>query len=343
MDRSGLVIVRAEPFNAETPIAALREPLTATPLHYVRSNFDIPNHDGHLRVGGAVERPLMLTVDALRARPATTVRVTLECAGNGRLEMKPLPVGEPWAGCAVGTAAWTGVPLHTILGQAGPRPEGIEVCFVGADHGPHQDGPDIHFVRSLPLDTARHPGADILVAYAMNGEPLSPEHGAPLRLVAPDWYGMASVKWLARIDVLAMPFEGQFQTRSYVYEWSDRDAEPVTRTRVKALITDPVPGDVVTRGTYTIRGKAWSGTGPVTAVEVNLNGSETWRPACLASPVGRHAWQEWSIDWQPNSVGRHVLRARAVDAAGHRQPDGPRWNRLGYGSNAVQVMVVDVR
>jgi DMSO/TMAO reductase YedYZ molybdopterin-dependent catalytic subunit len=343
IDRSGLVMVKAEPFNAETPHEALREPVTPTPLHYVRSNFSLPDHPGTITIGGAVERPMTLTLDDLHALPATTLTVTLECAGNGRIGLMPLPTGEPWAGNAVGTARWTGVPLHLLLERAAPRAEGGAVYFEGADHGPYKGGPDIPFGRSLTLDRALDPAARVLVVWAMNDAPLPDDHGAPLRLLMPGWYGMASVKWLAKIEVLTAPYEGQFQTKSYQFEWPDRAKQAVTTMQPRALITDPAPGDTLPRGPYTVRGKAWSGTGPITAVEVSIDGAGEWQAARVAPPRGPYEWQEWSFDWAGADPGRHVLRARATDASGATQPDSPAWNRLGYGNNAVQVLGIDVR
>jgi DMSO/TMAO reductase YedYZ molybdopterin-dependent catalytic subunit len=286
IDRSGLVMVKAEPFNAETPHEALREPVTPTPLHYVRSNFSLPDHPGTITIGGAVERPMTLTLDDLHALPATTLTVTLECAGNGRIGLMPLPTGEPWAGNAVGTARWTGVPLHLLLERAAPRAEGVAVYFEGADHGPYKGGPDIPFGRSLTLDRALDPAARVLVVWAMNDAPLPDDHGAPLRLLMPGWYGMASVKWLAKIEVLTAPYEGQFQTKSYQFEWPDRAKQAVTTMQPRALITDPAPGDTLPRGPYTVRGKAWSGTGPITAVEVSIDGAGEWQAARVAPPRG---------------------------------------------------------
>lgn len=343
MDRAQLVMVKAEPFNAETPLEALREPVTPTRLHYVRSNFSLPDHPGTLAIGGAVERPLTLTLDALQEMPATTLTVTLECAGNGRIGLMPLPTGEPWAGNAVGTARWTGVLLRSVLERATPRADGVEVSFEGADHGPYKGGPDIPFARSLALERALDPTADVLIAWAMNGAPLTPDHGAPLRLLVPGWYGMASVKWLARIEVLTTPYEGQFQTKSYQFEWPDRAREAVTTIFPRAYITDPAPGDTVPRDPYTVRGKAWSGTGPITAVDVSVDGAGEWQPAHVEPPTGPYQWQEWRFNWAGADPGRHVLRARATDAAGNCQPNSPAWNRLGYGNNAVQVLIFDVR
>jgi DMSO/TMAO reductase YedYZ molybdopterin-dependent catalytic subunit len=343
LDRSGLVMVKAEPFNAETPQDAFREPITPTPLHYVRSNFALPEHPGTLTIGGAVERPLKLTLDELRAMPATTLTVTLECAGNGRIGLMPLPTGEPWAGAAVGTARWTGVPLHRVLEQAAPRAEGVEISFEGADHGFYKGGPDISFVRSLALERAQDPRAEILIAWAMNDELLTADHGAPLRLLVPGWYGMASVKWLARMMVLTEAYQGQFQTQSYQYEWVDAPREAVTTIRPRALFTDPTPDAILGRGPYTVLGKAWSGGGPITAVEVSIDGAGAWQQAEVSPPTGPYQWQEWSFQWAGAESGRHVLRARATDTTGASQPDSPEWNRLGYGNNAVQVLRLDVR
>jgi DMSO/TMAO reductase YedYZ molybdopterin-dependent catalytic subunit len=265
--------------------------------------------------------------------------------------MRPLPTGEPWGDYAVSTARWTGAALHDVLERAAPHTGGAEVRFEGADRGAYHltpvlddtDRNDLSFVRALPLGQAIDPAAGILIAYEMNGQPLGRDHGAPFRLVVPHWYAVASVKWLKRIDVLTEPYTGEFQTGHYIYQWADRPHEPVTLMRVRARITAPSMGAVIDRGTYTVRGKAWSGTGPVTRVEVSLTGAGDWHPALLEEPKGPYQWQDWSFAWEASDVGRHTLRARATDQAGNTQPDVPPWNRLGYGNNAVEVSYVDVR
>jgi len=340
--RAALTLVQPEPFNAEAPPEALAEDITPTDLHYVRSNFALPAHDGILAVGGAVGNPMTLTLDDLRAMPAVEQAVTLECAGNGRLAQAPLPVGEPWGNHAVSTARWTGALLHQVLAQARPADEAAEVVFEGADHGRYHQYEDIGFARSLGYAYAADPAAGILIAYEMNGELLNPDHGAPFRMIVPHYYGVASVKWLKRIDVTTEPYHGEFQTRHYMYEWPGRPAEPVTFMRPRAQVTDPAPRANIPVGTCTVRGKAWSGTGPVTSVEVSFTGEGDWHRSKLAPPAGPYQWQDWSIDWQATGVGRHTLRARATDVAGNTQPEVPVWNRLGYGNNAVEVIYVDV-
>jgi DMSO/TMAO reductase YedYZ molybdopterin-dependent catalytic subunit len=340
---SRLTTVRAEPFNAEAPLTALEAPITATRVHFVRANFALPKHDGRLTIGGAVANPFTVTLDDLRKMPSKELAVTLECAGNARLGQVPLPVGEPWTGNAVSTARWTGVLLSEVLAKAEPSAAGVAVRFKGADHGPYHGHSDIHFERSLSLEHALDAAADILIAYEMNCEPLNAEHGAPFRLVVPRWFAVASVKWLARIDVLTTPFEGTFQTVRYIYEWPDRPIQPVTLMRPRAKITTPAHGVTLRPGSHTVRGKAWSGSGPISNVDVCLTGQGDWRAAKLEPPAGPYQWQEWSYVWDLRVPGRHTLRARATDAAGNVQPESPDWNRLGYGNNAIELIYVQVQ
>src|SRR3954464_5081307 len=252
-------MINPAPYNAEAPPEALAGEITPTEMHYVRSNFPLPQHDGVLHVGGAVEHPLRLTLDDLRALPKVERAVTLECAGNGRLEMRPLPTGEPWGDYAVSTARWGGALLHEVLAQARPAADGVDVRFEGADHGAYHLTPilpettrgDPTFVRPLPLALVADPAAEILIAYEMNGEPLGPDHGAPFRLIVPHWYAVASVKWLKRIDVLTEAFAGEFQTGHYMYEWPDRPHDAVRLMRVRARITAPAHGSAIRPGTHT--------------------------------------------------------------------------------------------
>jgi DMSO/TMAO reductase YedYZ molybdopterin-dependent catalytic subunit len=347
--RAALEMINPAPYNAEAPPEALVGDITPTELHYVRSNFAVPTHNGTLAIGGAVGNPTTLTLEDLRALPVHDQAVTLECAGNGRLDMRPLPTGEPWGDYAVSTARWTGALLGDVLALAQPASQGVEVRFEGADHGPYHlqailpetNQNDLTFVRALPIAEAVDPSSAIMVAYEMNGEPLTPDHGAPFRIIVPHWYAVASVKWLSRIDVLTEPFTGEFQTGHYIYQWPDRPHEAVRLMRLRARITDPAPGAILPLGPYTVRGKAWSGTGPITDVDISLTGEGDWHPAQLEPPKGPYQWQDWSFVWDSDAVGRHTLRARATDAAGHVQPDVPPWNRLGYGNNAIEVRFVD--
>ncbi len=236
--------VQAEPYNAETPMSALAQPLTPDGLFYVRSHFPVPDIDPaawRLRVDlqPGKRLPLDLSLASLQAFPRHSVTVTLECAGNGRTTLHPAPSGTPWAFGAVSTAEFTGTPVRSLLDLAGLRDDVAELLFLGADSGAIPGGETIRFGRSLTPDVALDP--DTILAWALNGRPLPPEHGAPLRLVVPRWYGVASVKWLSDIRALAEPYEGYYQTTQYLYNGQAGlpDGTPVTTMRVRSVIAAP--------------------------------------------------------------------------------------------------------
>jgi len=342
-----MIVHRERPLNSETPIAELtRGTVTPNAAFYVRNHFEPPLLDPsswRLEVGGLVERPLRLSLPELRAMRSQTLMVTLECAGNGRARLSPPTEGEPWGLGAVGTAEWTGVPLIDVLDRAGPRPAAREALFRGADGGPLEGrSGNTRFERSLALDEARESPA--LLAYAMNNEPLPIQHGYPLRLIVPGWYGVASVKWLAAIEIIDAAFSGYFQRERYVYEW-ERDGqlvrEPVNRLRVRALITEPRPNQAVEAGDIVVRGVAWSGVAPIARVEVSIDAGP-WQAARLSGKPGTGSWQPWELIARESRPGRTTVRARATDLAGRTQPPQPEWNRLGYGSNAIQEVRVDI-
>src|SRR5918992_2516928 len=265
--------------NHGMPLEALRWDVTPIGLHYLLIHYDIPSVDAtawRLEVGGSVERPFALTLDDLRARPAVEVIATMECAGNGRAQVEPHVVSQPWLLEAVGTARWRGTPLAGILAEAGVRDGAVEVLFTGLDRGVEGEE-EQHYARSLPLAEAL--GDDVLLAYEVNGVPLPPQHGFPLRLLVPGWYGMTSVKWLARVDVLEQPFDGYQQRQSYrLRQEEDEVGEPVRRIQVRALMIPPGIPEFLTRarvlraGEHVLEGRAWSGEAPVAGVEVSTDG-----------------------------------------------------------------------
>jgi DMSO/TMAO reductase YedYZ molybdopterin-dependent catalytic subunit len=333
--------------NRGMPLEALRHDVTPTGMHYLLVHFDIPRIDAatwRLEVAGAVERPLSLSLDDIRSHPPLTLPVTLECAGNGRARLRPRPVSQPWLVEAVSTAEWTGASLHSVIEAAGVGPEAVELVFTGADHG--TQGDEIQdYARSLPLGVARLP--EVLLAYEMNGRPLEPQHGAPLRLLVPGWYGMTSVKWLSRIEAVTKPFSGYQQAVSYQYQRdADDPGEPVSRIRVRALMVPPGYPDFLTRhrfvdaGLMRLEGRAWSGAAPVARVEVGVDGN--WAEADLDPTIGDFAWRRWTYSWQA-TPGEHVLSCRATDAAGNAQPLEQPWNYQGMGNNLVQAVPVTVR
>jgi DMSO/TMAO reductase YedYZ molybdopterin-dependent catalytic subunit len=232
-----------------------------------------------------------------------------------------------WNLGGISSAQWTGVPLAHVLGLAGLEAEAVDVMFEGADSGEVTEGPKpsgrFQYARSLPRQKALD--TDVLLAYAMNGEKLTPAHGFPLRLIVPSWYAVASVKWLTRIVAGDHPFQGYFQSIDYGY-WDRSEGQPqrkiITEMLVKAQIAHPqmhekVPG----RSHYTVRGAAWSGAAKIARVEVSTDGGASWELANLTSESSTNLWCLWEYDWLvPGQPGERVLLARASDEKGNSQP-----------------------
>jgi DMSO/TMAO reductase YedYZ molybdopterin-dependent catalytic subunit len=335
-----LIVLSEDPLNAETRLSERTGQITPAGSHYVRTHFPLPQAPDRFAVGGAVSRPISIAVDEIRALPRRTLAVTLECAGNGRRFLDPKVPGEQWGLGAVGTAEWTGTPLHTVLEQAAPEPKAIEVLFCGADEGVPKDlGKQIAYERSLPLAEAL--SDDVLVAYLMNGEPIPPEHGGPLRLIVPGWYGMASVKWLSRIVLLESRFAGFYQTDRYVI-----DRQPLRHIAPRAILTYPEDGTVHERAIRII-GFAWSGAAPIAHVELSNDGGQSWAklPDALFQDSPRHAWRMFQTELLLRGSGAQhwSLVVRATDALGNTQPSEARWNALGYANNASRAVRVEVR
>nr|MBA3309405.1 molybdopterin-dependent oxidoreductase [Nocardioidaceae bacterium] len=231
-----------------------------------------------------------------------------------------------------------------LLREAGMQSNAVDVVFTGADHGVER-GVEQDYQRSLPVAEAMH--EDVLLAYEMNGAPLPPQHGYPLRLVVPGWYGMAHVKWLSQVDVAAVSFEG-FQMRAYrVRRQPDEDGVPLTRIEPRALLVPPGFPDFMSRtrvvrpGLITVEGRAWSGWAPVRAVEVSVDGGDTWAPTSLEPAPHRWGWARWSWSWEA-TPGSYVLSARASDMSGRSQPIDQPWNPGGFANNLVQRVPVAV-
>jgi DMSO/TMAO reductase YedYZ molybdopterin-dependent catalytic subunit len=335
--------------NHALPLELMREPITPAGLHYLLIHFDIPLVDAEtwrLRLGGLVRSPLELTLADLRARPAVTLPVTLECAGNGRTLMPDHTPSQPWVREAVGTAEWTGTPLAPILREAGVDPAAREIVFTGFDRGV-QGGVEHDYERSLTLEEALRD--DVILAYEMNGAPLLPQHGFPVRLIVPGWYGMTSVKWLRSITAISGEFQGWQQLYAYRIMQSEDDTggPPVTRILPRSLLVPPGIPEFLTRdrrlapGPCALYGRAWSGWAPVERVEVSVDGGASWAEARLEPPLGRYAWRGFAFDWDA-TPGEHELCCRATDGAGHVQPLEPEWNHGGMCNNAVQRVRVTV-
>jgi DMSO/TMAO reductase YedYZ molybdopterin-dependent catalytic subunit len=350
----GLISRQRGPDNLEFPFPTLDSFITPTAQFFVRNHFDVPDVDvktWRIRVEGVVDKPFNIGSEELRNLPSRTITATLECAGNGRVFLRPPQVGVRWEQGAVSNAEWTGVPLATLLQRAGVRDGAVEVILEGADRGEYRDPLPrtpgvIPFARSLPITKARL--QDVLVAYRMNGQNLTPAHGLPARVVVPGWYGMASVKWLRRILVIDQPFRGYFQTFAYTI-WQRRaglaDLAQIGEMQVKAQIARPTLAEVVPAGAkYRVFGAAWTGEAEVTAVDVSTDGGTRWSPARLLDKAVRHSWRLWEYEWAvPQQPGRHILMARATDSQKRVQPIQRDDDRRDSMISHVQRIEVEVR
>jgi DMSO/TMAO reductase YedYZ molybdopterin-dependent catalytic subunit len=319
-------VVTSFPENSETPLEAVHGWVTPNRLFFIRNHFAVPTVDRarwKLRLGGLVEHPVEIGLDELLAMPQRSVFATVECAGNGRSFLSERQPGVQWGAGAIGQAEWTGVPVSAVLERAGLRRGAVEVLFEGADRGSEPDHPQaMAFARSLPL--AKAMDRDTLLALRMNGELLTTDHGAPVRLFVPGWYGVASVKWLTRLEVLDQPFRGYYQSVKYTVQ--RRAASGGTETvvvgpmEVKAEIVRPSDGEMLGVGTNRLFGLAWAGEEAVDRIEVSTDAGETWSPADLLTPPGRYCWTLWEYLWEVVREGEHTLLSRAVSASGRVQP-----------------------
>lgn len=333
--------VRLANRNSGLLLEALRHDITPIGMHYLLIHFDVPHIDPEsyrLEFKEGFEEPLSLSLSDIIDLPQLTLPVTMECAGNGRTGLSPRTHSMPWGYEAVGTSQWTGTLLAPLIERAKPKAGTVEVSFIGADCG-FDKGVEHQFGRSLTLEQIE--SLDAMLVHSMNGQALLPQHGSPLRLIVPGWYGMASVKWLTQINALSKPYDGYQQVNTYRYREHKSDPGlPVTSIRVKSLMTPPGIPDWVTRlrhlraGPVEITGRAWSGNGTsITKVEFSHN--EQWQEVELAKSQDKYAWVQWTYTWNAEP-GEYVLRCRATDSLGNVQPLDPCWDASGFGNNCVQ-------
>jgi sulfite oxidase len=339
--RPDLTIHELEPLNAEPSRAALAEaPVTPTDAFYVRNHGPVPEHDGAFTIGGLVARELTLTLDELkRDYPAQELAVTLQCAGNRRIDLmavEAIPGESPWGPGATGTARWRGARLADVLARAQPSEQACHVGFEGAD--PSSEVDEL-YGSSIPLrDVAAH---EVLLAYEMNGEPLPPVHGGPLRAIVPGYIGARSVKWLTRVELRTTPWDGHYQ--STAYRLVPRGVEPGRHVgyplgliAVNSDVLVPEAGAVLEAGPTEARGYAFAGgRRQVERVDVSLDGGGSWVQAELGEDLGEWAWRLWrtTLELEP---GEHEITVRAWDSAAGTQPEDPAgsWNPKGYANNA---------
>jgi sulfite oxidase len=343
--RDELIVHEQEPFNAETDRASLISSVTATDAFYVRGHGAVPELDPdtwRLRVDGLVERELSLSLETLReAFVEQTLTATLQCAGNrraGLVAVRDIPGEAPWGPGATGTATWTGVALADVLALAGPRPDAAHVGFEGADMSPEAKPAQL-FGGSVPLDKAGRP--EVLLVWAMNGEPLPPVHGAPVRVVVPGYIGARSVKWLTHVELRSEPWPGYFQDVVYRLLAPEQTVGPgigmpLGLVALNSDVLAPRDGADVPAGEVEVRGYAFAGGDRhVTRVDVSTDAGRSWRQAELLDDLGRWAWRHWRtmLELPP---GEHRIVVRAWDSSAATQPEDEAalWNPKGYVNNA---------
>ena len=346
-----LIIKSVRPPDYETPVGLLDAWLTPVENFYVRSHLPVPAAldaaGWALQVEGEVATPVTLSIDELRRMPSASLTATLECAGNGRAFYDPPVAGIQWGKGAVGTARWTGVRMADVLKRAGVKSTGKFVVMNGADRAL---GTMPDFIRQVPIDKAMNP--DTLIALEMNGQPVPPVHGFPLRVIVPGWEGAYSIKWLNNLRVLDREFDGFWVATGYRYPVKrvapgatvdPKDMAPLTGLVVKTLITRPLDGSTAAVGKIDVGGFAWAGETAIARVEVSVDDGATWQPAKLTGENARYTWRRFEYTFNAAKAESHLIMARATDANGRTQPMDPPWNPSGYLWNRPDAVRVEVK
>jgi DMSO/TMAO reductase YedYZ molybdopterin-dependent catalytic subunit len=340
--KSPSLISLGDGLNFSTPLALVNRTVVDNPLFFLRSNNPPPGtavdaRSWRMRLDGRVRQPVEVDLAALEQLPSVTHEVWIECAGNSRSRWNPPGEGNQWDDQAISDARFTGVRLATLLEQAGIEDDAVEVVATGHD----MDANGTPFQRGLPLDVARDAG--VILAYEMNGQPIPPPNGGPVRLLVPRWAGIASVKWPARLEVVSTPFGGYYNAQRYIIvDAEGRTTGTVREMPVKSIVATPSEGERIASGPRTVFGFAWSGHAPIERVEVSTDAQRTWSPARLTPGDGPLAWTRWEFDWTPAGRGEATFAVRATDRAGNTQPGWPTWNKFGYLMNGILTRTVIV-
>lgn len=344
-----LIVRMAKPENLETPVALLATRITPTAAFYVRHHGDFPQLDAQtwrLAVGGLVDKPATFTLDELKRMPKREITVTMECAGNGRVYFKPAINGVQWDHGAVGTARFAGVRLADLLRRVGAKSAGRFVILDGADK---PIGTQADFIRNVPMEKAMH--ADTLLAYEMNGAPLLPIHGFPLRALVPAWQGAFSMKWLTQVTVSEREHEGHFVKNAYRYPTHPiapgatvppSEMAPVTSLIIKSLITAPLADARVKAGRVKVKGWTWAGENQPVKVELSADNGATWTQARIGRERSPYVWHSFEAELKLDKPGAYTLLSRATDSKGNVQPATQPWNPGGYLWNVIDQVRINV-
>jgi DMSO/TMAO reductase YedYZ molybdopterin-dependent catalytic subunit len=353
--KDGLIVLGDRPVNAETPAHLLDDAVTPTDRHFIRNNGNLPDDldpaGWKLTIDGEVDSPLELAIDDLKSRfEVVRLQLQLECAGNGRAGFNPPTSGNQWTVGAVGCSEWTGVRLADVLDAAGLKSSAVYTGHYGADTHLSGDPEKIPISRGVPIEKARDPNN--LIAFEMNGGPLHPMNGAPLRLVVPGWPGSCSQKWLTRVWVRDQVHDGEkmggtsYRLPGYPVapgaEVPEQDFVIIETMPVKSIITHPATKEQIAGRTVEVRGHAWAGDRKVSALDVSFDFGTSWQPAELDQPTNPFAWQNWRTTIELPQAGYYEVWARATDDAGRMQPFAVAWNPRGYINNAMHRIALTV-
>jgi DMSO/TMAO reductase YedYZ molybdopterin-dependent catalytic subunit len=346
-----LLVRSLRPPDYESPVALLDSFITPVEHFYVRSHLPVPpGLDGAtwtLAIDGEVNSPVSMSLDEIRKLPSTTITMTLECAGNGRAFFDPPVAGIQWAKGAVGTARWTGVRLAEVMKRAGAKSTARFVYMNGADR-PLGTMPD--FVRQLTIEKATHP--DTILAYDMNGQPITPLHGFPLRAIVPGWEGAYSIKWLTSLRVADRESDSFWVATGYRYPTKrvapgatvdPKDMAPLTGLVVKSLITRPLDGAAVGPGKVDVAGFAWAGETDISRVDISTDHGASWQQARLVGEQAKYAWRRFEFTFEASRPESYLILSRATDSQGRAQPMAPPWNPSGYLWNAPDSVRIEVK
>jgi len=354
-EKTDLILLTSRPPQLETPLSYFKEMITPNEALFVRWHIaNVPTsvdvNEWGLKVGGNIEKELALSMDDLKKFEKVTFTAVIQCSGNGRSLFVPPVAGGEWGDGAMGNVTWTGARLRDILNSAGLKAGTVDVSFNGLDKPPLPTVPDL--VKSLPVDKAME--EDLIVAYEMNGKPLTMLNGFPARLIVPGWYATYWVKSLSDITVLSKPFEGFWVKTAYRIPETDcgcvppgttpKKTVPINRMTTRSLIIDPSASSELTLNKpVTIMGVAFSGGRGIQDVLVSVDGGKRWEETRLGEDKGKYSWRQFFYEWRPTKPGRYALMARATDTIGESQPFEGLWNPAGYLWNKVEKTEVVVK
>jgi sulfite dehydrogenase len=354
-EKTDMILLTSRPPQLETPFRYFRELITPNEALFVRWHISqIPTsvdlNVWRLKIGGNTEKELQLSLDDLKKFEPMTYTAVIQCSGNSRGLFDPRVPGGQWKNGAMGNVTWTGARLKDILGQAGIKEGSVNVAFNGLDGPPLPSVPD--FVKSLPVDKALE--EDILVAYEMNGRPLTMLNGFPVRLIVPGWFATYWVKSLSDITVMNTQYEGFWMKSAYRIPddpcacvppgSAPKKTVPINRFDTRSFIVEPADGTTLKANKpVEVMGIAFSGGYGVRDVIVSTDNGRTWNETKLGRDLGKYAWRQWTYAWRPTKPGKYTLLVRATDSIGGSQPFEPLWNPAGFMRNNVEKIDVTVR